>query len=185
MKIVLIAGSPAHSTRGASLLAHLSASAEKRGVDVTRVEVRSIPAIELITGNKESQALLTATAAIETSIGVVIATPVYKAAYTGLLKCFLDTLPVDTALRGKVVFPIMTAAAPTHVLALEYALKPVLSSLGASILCPGIATIDSQFEPGPDGAVILKPDVLARFDLAIAEFLDICAAVSRQKAELI
>lgn len=39
--------------------------------------------------------------------GVILATPVYKAAYTGLLKAFLDLLPQD-GLAGKIVLPIAT-----------------------------------------------------------------------------
>lgn len=36
---------------------------------------------------------------------VILATPVYKAAYSGLLKTFLDLLP-QGGLRDKVVLPI-------------------------------------------------------------------------------
>jgi FMN reductase len=182
VKIVLIAGSPAHSTRGASLLAHVESVAVARGISVSRIEVRSIPAAELMTGSRDSTALIAAAADIESSHGVVVATPVYKAAYTGLLKCFLDTLPVDTTLRGKVIFPIVTAAAPTHGLAIDYALKPVLASLGASVTCSGMFAIDTQFEPRDDGTVVLKADVLARYDAAIAEFLDTCAATARKSS---
>jgi FMN reductase len=61
---------------------------------------------------------------------VVVATPVYKAAYSGLLKVFLDVLP-QTALKGKLVLPLATGGSPHHMLALDYALRPVLQSLGA------------------------------------------------------
>ena len=61
---------------------------------------------------------------------LVVATPVYKAAYSGVLKVFLDLLP-QTALKGKVVLPLATGGSPHHMLALDYALRPVLQSLGA------------------------------------------------------
>ena len=38
------------------------------------------------------------------ALAVVIATPVYKAAYSGILKAFLDLLPQD-GLDGKLVLP--------------------------------------------------------------------------------
>lgn len=60
---------------------------------------------------------------------VLIATPIYKAAYSGVLKAFLDLLPQD-ALRGKTVLPLATGGSIAHLLALDYALKPVLSALG-------------------------------------------------------
>jgi FMN reductase len=115
---------------------------------------------------------MAARALVERADGVAIATPVYKAAYSGLLKCFLDTLPVDTTLRGKIVLPIATAAAPTHVLALDYALKPVLASLGASFMCAGFWTLDSQFDKLDDGTTQLKPEAAERVDPMIGDFLD-------------
>lgn len=56
---------------------------------------------------------------------VIVATPIYKAAYSGLLKVFLDLLPPD-ALRGKTVLPLAMGGSLAHLLALDYALKPVL-----------------------------------------------------------
>ena len=56
---------------------------------------------------------------------IVVATPVYKAAYSGLLKVFLDLLP-QTALAGKTVLPLATGGSPHHMLALDCALRPVL-----------------------------------------------------------
>lgn len=50
---------------------------------------------------------------------MIIATPIYKAAYTGVLKVFLDLLPTN-ALAGKIILPIGTGATPAHLLALDY-----------------------------------------------------------------
>ncbi|WP_204272820.1 NAD(P)H-dependent oxidoreductase, partial [Escherichia coli] len=75
-------------------------------------------------------AIAAAVLAVEQADLVVVSTPIYKAAYSGLLKVFLDLLPPD-ALRGKLVLPLATGGSPAHVLALDYALKPVLSALGA------------------------------------------------------
>jgi FMN reductase len=49
---------------------------------------------------------------------------VYKAAYSGLLKTLLDLLP-QCALAGKVVLPVVTCGSPAHVLAIDYALRPL------------------------------------------------------------
>jgi NAD(P)H-dependent FMN reductase len=74
------------------------------------------------------QAALQAVAAPETRL-VVFATPTYKAAYTGLLKCFLDLLAPD-ALAGKLAVPLMLGAGEGHRLTVEHTLKPVLTELG-------------------------------------------------------
>ena len=67
--------------------------------------------------------------------GLVIATPVYKAAYSGLLKTFLDLLP-QFGLREKVILPLVTGGTPAHVLAIDYALRPVLNSLDPLHIVP-------------------------------------------------
>ena len=65
---------------------------------------------------------------------VVIATPVYKGAYTGLLKAFLDGFDLGE-LRGVLAVPLTVAASPTHALAGPSHLEPVLRELGC--LIPG------------------------------------------------
>ena len=81
---------------------------------------------------------------------VVVTTPVYKAAYSGLLKAFLDVLP-QFALRDKVVLPLATGGTPAHVLAIDYALRPVLASLAPSAITPGWFVLASQVALAADG----------------------------------
>lgn len=45
-----------------------------------------------------------------------------------MLKVFLDLLP-QFALQGKLVLPMATGGSPNHMLALDYALRPVLLGL--------------------------------------------------------
>jgi FMN reductase len=169
-QIVLIAGSPSRSTRSASLFGRIIAGARNAGLAAQTIEVRDLPPADLTTGARDSAALAAAIAALAGASGVVVATPVYKAAYTGLLKCFLDVLP-ESALRDKIVFPIVTAASPAHALALDYALKPVLASLFPSKTLSGFFAIDGEFVAGSDGALELKPEAAARLDAMTNEFL--------------
>jgi FMN reductase len=62
---------------------------------------------------------------------LIVATPVYKASYTGLLKGFLDLFG-SGALDGVVAVPVTVAASPIHRLAAEVHLRPLLVELGAS-----------------------------------------------------
>ena len=75
--------------------------------------------------------------------GLVIATPVYKASFSGALKTVLDLLP-ERALAHKIVLPMATGGSIAHMLAVDYALKPVLSALKAQELLHGIFAEDSQ-----------------------------------------
>jgi FMN reductase len=76
---------------------------------------------------------------------VVVASPTYKSAYTGLLKLFLDRFAGGHGLSGLVV-PLMLGAGPTHALAPELALRPVLTELGGTVPGRGLYVIDTQHD---------------------------------------
>ena len=75
---------------------------------------------------------------------VVFASPTYKAAYTGLLKLFLDRFPTD-GLRG-VAVPLMLGAGPGHALAPELTLRPVLTEIGGIVPAKGLYVVDAAFD---------------------------------------
>ena len=74
---------------------------------------------------------------------LIVASPTYKATYTGLLKAFVDRFPPN-ALDGTVAIPVMVAAAPIHALAVETYLRPLLIELGASCPTRGLFVLESQ-----------------------------------------
>jgi FMN reductase len=76
---------------------------------------------------------------------VVVASPTYKATYTGLLKAFFDRYAND-ALARTVCVPVMTGAAPIHALAPEVHLRPLLVELGASTPTRGLYVTEQQFD---------------------------------------
>jgi FMN reductase len=71
---------------------------------------------------------------------LVVATPTYKASYTGLLKAFLDELP-SAALAGVVAVPLMTMGDAKHTLAADVHLRPVLLELGATCPTPALVVV--------------------------------------------
>jgi FMN reductase len=90
-------------------------------------------------------AVVAAIEAIQSVDAVVVASPTYKASYTGLLKLFLDQIPAD-GLSGIVAVPLMLGAGTAHALAPEIFLKPVLVELGA--VCPtrALYMLDGSYE---------------------------------------
>lgn len=76
---------------------------------------------------------------------VVVASPTYKAAYTGLLKLFLDRFAGGTGLRGLAV-PLMLGGGPAHALAPELHLRPVLTELGATVPGRALYVLDAQHD---------------------------------------
>jgi FMN reductase len=75
---------------------------------------------------------------------VVVASPTYKATYTGLLKVFLDRFAGGTGLRG-VVVPLMLGAGPGHALAPEVSLRPLLAELGGTTV-RGHYVLEHQYD---------------------------------------
>jgi len=82
--------------------------------------------------------------ALELAMGadlLLVASPIYKGTYTGLLKVFLDRLP-HQALTGTVAFPLLVMRLPHHALAVEVHLRPLLVELGATVPTPGLAVLE-------------------------------------------
>src|SRR6266852_1938882 len=75
------------------------------------------------------------------------ALPIYRATYSGLLKVFFDLLPPD-ALARKVAIAIATGGGPSHLLAVDHGLRPLLASVGALVVATGIYGTDAQFRAG-------------------------------------
>ncbi|MBO0691382.1 MAG: NAD(P)H-dependent oxidoreductase [Acidimicrobiaceae bacterium] len=87
-------------------------------------------------------------AAVAGSDLVIVASPTYKATFTGVLKLFLDRYG-NNGLAGTVAVPVMTGASPIHALAPEVSLRPLLVELGASVPTRGLFVLESSFDDLP------------------------------------
>ncbi|MGW2704074.1 NADPH-dependent FMN reductase [Streptomyces sp. NPDC001340] len=154
--VLSVSGSPSATSRTARLLRHLDARLTTQGHQVIPLDARTIPADALLGADFRHPAIAEATALFDRADGVVIGTPVYKAAYSGLLKSLLDLLP-QYALSGKTVLPLATGGTTAHVLAIDYALRPVLSSMGAAHIVQGWFTLDKDIAVGEDGTLTVAP----------------------------
>jgi FMN reductase len=155
--IVVLAGSPSVNSRTAALTEHLARRLREHGHQVRTVRVRDLPAEALLSANASDPRIAEVVDAIAAADGIVVASPVYKAAYSGVLKTLLDLLP-QFALADKIVLPVITGGSPAHVLALDYALRPVLSSLGAHHIVQGWFVLDRHIEATEVGDVLLAPE---------------------------
>ncbi|NGO86592.1 NADPH-dependent FMN reductase [Streptomyces sp. 196(2019)] len=178
--VLSVSGSPSATSRTARLLLHLDDRLRDQGHDVISLDVRTLPPEALLGADFGHPAVAEATALFERVDGVVIGTPIYKAAYSGLLKTLLDLLP-QYALAGKTVLPLATGGSTAHVLAIDYALRPVLTSMGAAHVVPGWFTLDKDITVRPDGTVALPPAAAA----AVGEAVDRFSAVLRERPALL
>jgi FMN reductase len=82
---------------------------------------------------------------------LVVASPTYKATYSGLLKVFLDRLATGS-LAGKAAVPVLLGGAPNHQLAVDVHFTPLLLELGAAVPVRGLFVLESEVESFPDFA---------------------------------
>jgi FMN reductase len=190
MKTVAIQGSPSASSRSGSLLALAQSRLQGVASSAHLIAVRDLPAQALLHAHFDHPLIRQALDEVADAQVVLIATPIYKAAYSGVLKAFLDLLPQD-GLRGKAVLPLATGGSIAHLLALDYALKPVLSALGArDILDPVFAT-DAQIVRHDTLGYSPLPEVVERVEAALqilidrAEDLERSAEAARERDQLL
>jgi FMN reductase len=166
MSVLLIAGSPAERSRSAALLDEAGRRLKRRGALVERLHIRNLSPQALLLADLSHPSISSAVRSVANAEVVVVATPVYKAAYSGVLKVFLDLLS-QAALQGKTVLPLATGGSANHMLALDYALRPVLQSLGAKHILSGIYATDAQVTPTSDGKYQLNHEISTRLDEAV------------------
>ncbi len=170
MSILLIAGSPSEHSRSAALLDAVSQRLGLRHALIERLHIRDLSPQALLLADVGHKSIRAAVSQVETARAIVVATPVYKAAYSGVLKVFLDLLP-QSAFKGKVVLPLATGGSPHHMLALDYALRPVLQSLAARHILPGVYATDAQIPKDTEGQYQVGRDIGERLDDAVSTLL--------------
>lgn len=169
MHIVTLAGSPKAISKSSSLLGYVSQRLAAEAVHAQHFSLQDLPMDALLAGDFKHPRIVALQAAIEHADGLIIATPVYKASFSGVLKTILDVLP-QNALAHKTVLPLASGGSLAHLLALDYALKPVLSALKAEEILSGVFATDNQIQIHAE-QVALDADLRERLDHATAQFL--------------
>ncbi|WP_206916697.1 NADPH-dependent FMN reductase [Alicyclobacillus suci] len=170
-KITIISGSPSKNSRTEKFIRYLETKLQANHVQINRIFVRDFSSDDLVYANFESDAIRDSIQQIEESDAVVVATPVYKAAYTGLLKIYLDMLP-QGIFTSKIMYPLVVGGSPAHLLVIDYALKPILCALGARTILPGIYCLDNQVSEDGQGGISVQGDLKKRFDSSMEELLN-------------
>lgn len=145
--VVAVSGNPRAGSRtlgaaraAAERLAALTSTDPATPADVEVVDLATLAGELLAPAHPAADAALARVAAADLA---VIATPVYKASYTGLLKAFLDLYGAD-GLAGVVAVPLVVSGSPAHALAGEVHLRPVLVELGAVVPARSLTLTEAQ-----------------------------------------
>jgi FMN reductase len=95
-----------------------------------------------------------AVARIGAANAVLIAAPVYRASYPGVLKNLLDIVPVE-ALQAKPVGIVAMGGSPHHFLGVDWQLRAMLTWFGALVAPTSVYLTGRDFKDGqlePEGA---------------------------------
>jgi len=144
MSVAVVAGNPKPASRTLDAAIRVATRLGGTAPDVV-IDVVGLGNGLLSWGNPDVAAAITA---VGESKAVVVASPTYKASFTGVLKLFLDQFAAG-GLAGVVAFPLMLGGAWQHALAPEVFLKPVLVELGATCPVRGLYLLESDYESPP------------------------------------
>ena len=145
MRVITLAGSPRYPSRSSALLEYARERLSRVKVEVYHWHLQNFAPEDLLYARFDSPALHALNEQLAQADGLIVATPVYKASFSGALKTLLDLLP-ERALDGKAVLPLATGGTIAHMLAVDYALKPVLNALKAREILHGVFADDSQVQ---------------------------------------
>lgn len=167
--VLALSSSPSRTSRSAAVAEHATRTLRADGIDAQHLRLRELDAAALLGADTQHPDIQAAVRAVTDADGLLLATPTYKAAYSGLLKVFLDLLE-QFAFAGKSVLPIATGGTKAHVLSLDYGLRPVVHSLGAWHVLPSLFVLDEQLDErlSPDAGLRATLDgVLGDFTHAL------------------
>jgi FMN reductase len=170
MKVTVINGSPTPGSRLGAVIALTEELLRGEGFEVSHLNVGELPPEDLIHTKFESEAIVKANALVAGADAIIVASPVYQASYTGVLKTFLDLVP-QKGLAGKVVLPLFIGGSLAHLLTIDYALKPVLSVLGARYILGGVYTVDAQVARTEAGGFKIAEELRSRLEENVKELV--------------
>ena len=107
MRVITLAGSPRYPSRSSALLEYARETLTAADIEVCHWHLQNFAPEDLLYARFDNPALQTLNEQLAGADGLIIATPVYKASFSGALKTLLDLLP-ERALEGKIVLPLAT-----------------------------------------------------------------------------
>jgi FMN reductase len=122
-------------------------------------------------GRTEDADVADAVAAAASASVLVVATPIYRATYTGALKAFFDRFQPGALAKTAVVL-VATAGIPDHFLALDTGGRALVASLEGTTVSKVVYAISADFVDG-----VPKPELLDTLRAAIDQAEAVAASL--------
>lgn len=143
-EITVVVGNPKPASRtrivGEAVAAELVTLPGLRDATISTIELADVAGSLFDFGSSAVADLVTR---VRASSAVIVASPVYKATYTGILKAFLDWFG-RFGLAGVLAVPVMVGATPEHALAVEVHLRALLVEIGALVPTRGLFVLEDR-----------------------------------------
>lgn len=167
MKAVIINGGYSVSSRLTGIEQEVETLLVKNSVPFEKIIVHKLPAEALLTANFAHPEIVANITKVNEADIVILLTPVFKGAYSGILKTFVDLLP-QKGFVNKIVLPIAIGGSIAHLLSIEYALNPVASILGATHITNPVYVVEKHVTRVDDSFVV-DQDVTERLDTVLQQ----------------
>ncbi|WP_049564785.1 NADPH-dependent FMN reductase [Streptomyces sp. SBT349] len=167
-RILVVSAGPSPYSGTEAVGEHVAARLTEAEWQVEHLRVRALPPAALLGADGSDPVVGRAMEEVSGADGIVLATPVYKASFSGLLKVFLDLLP-ECGFVGKVVLPLATGGSAAHVLAVDYALRPVVQSLGARHTVQSYFLLERHLGRS-NGSLRMSPESTDLLDSVLEQF---------------
>lgn len=141
---------------------------EARGGEV--IDLSTLSADGLL-GRTQDPAVAGAVERAAAASVLVVATPIYRATYTGALKAFFDRFSAGS-LAGTAVVLVATAGIADHFLALDTGGRSLIASLDGLVVPTVVYAISADFVDGEP-----KPELLERLRVAIDQAEAVAKAI--------
>jgi FMN reductase len=175
-RLLMLVGAATPPGRLAAAISYAAEAALAGGdaaVDVLNLADAPIEACDGRPLDQYDAATRAAVARIADADGVLIAAPVYRASFPGVLKNLLDIAPVE-ALQQKPVGIVAMGGSPHHYLAVDIQLRAVLAWFGTLVAPTAVYLTGGDFKDGQLASENARGELaaLARTLIALARRLD-------------
>jgi len=159
-RLLLIVGAATPPGRLAAAVAFAAGTAKDAAVDILSLAEQPVEICDGRPLDKYNEATRDAVARMINATAVLIAAPVYRATYPGVLKNLLDIAPVES-LQGKPVGIVAMGGSPHHYLAVDTQLRQVLAWFGALLAPTSVYLTGGDFRDGQLASESARKDMAA------------------------